>query len=89
MNVLSDSPQGAANVMVFYPLLWLLANITIVALIAREVLQPRLQAVCMLAYACAPLTLSIHGVGELDHNSSEQFWTLLSLLLTGWWLKKP
>lgn len=88
-GLLSGDQQGAASAMVFYPLLWLVGSITLVGLIAREFLGPRFQAVCMLAYAAAPITLSLHGVGELDHHSAEHFWFLLGLFLTGLWLKRP
>lgn len=87
--VLSSDRSGAAGIMAFYPLLWLIGSITLAGLIAREVLRPGLAAICMFAYAAHPLTLTLFGVGELDHHSSEHFWFLLSIYLTGIWLKYP
>jgi len=80
---------GAAGIMVFYPLFWLICSISLVGLIAREVLRPGLVAICMFAYAAHPLTLTLFGVGSLDHHSAEHFWILLSIYLTGMWLKQP
>ena len=88
-GALSSDRSGAAEIMAFYPLLWLVASISLVGLIAREVLRPGLAAVCMLAYAAHPLTLTLFSVGALDHHSSEHFWFLLSIYLTGMWLKFP
>ncbi len=88
-GALSSDRSGAARIMAFYPLLWLIGSITLVGLIAREILRPGLAAICMFAYAAAPLTLTLFSVGALDHHSSEHFWFLLSIYLTGMWLKHP
>lgn len=88
-GMLSSDRLSASKIMVFYPLLWLIANITLVGMIAKEVLQPRLAAVAIIAYAAAPLTLSLHALGKMDHHSAEHFWLLMSMYLTGRWLKLP
>lgn len=88
-GVFSSDRSGAARIMAFYPLLWLIGSILLVGLIAREVLSPGLVTVCMFAYAANPLTLTLFSVGALDHHSSEHFWLLLSIFLTGLWLKHP
>lgn len=88
-RALSSDRSGAARIMVFYPLLWLIGSITLVGLIAREILRPGMAAICMFAYAAAPLTLFLFSVGALDHHSSEHFWFLMSMYLTGIWLKFP
>ena len=88
-GALSNERIGAAGVMVFYPLFWLICSISLVGLIAREVLRPGLAAICMFAYAAHPLTLNLFSVGALDHHSAEHFWILLSIYLTGMWLKSP
>lgn len=85
----SNDRLGAASIMVFYPLLWLIGSITLVGLIAKQILRPGMAAICMLAYAAAPLTLTLFSVGALDHHSSEHFWFLMSIYLTGMWLKYP
>jgi len=88
-GLFSGDQLGAAKIMAFYPLLWLIGSISLVGLIAREILRPGLAALCMLAYAAAPLTVTIFSVGALDHHSAEHFWFLLSLYLTGLWLTTP
>lgn len=88
-SILSSDRLSASKIMVFYPLLWLVANIAIVVFIAKAVLKPRLAAVAIIAYAAAPLTLSLHALGQMDHHSSEHFWLLLSMYLTGRWLSHP
>lgn len=88
-GALSSDRSGAAKIMAFYPLLWLIGSITLVGLIAKEILRPGMAAICMLAYAAAPLTLTLFSVGALDHHSSEHFWFLLSIYLAGMWLKLP
>ncbi len=88
-GMLSSDRLSATKIMVFYPLLWLIANITLVGMIAKEVLKPRLAAVAIIAYAAAPLTLSLHALGKMDHHSAEHFWLLMSMYLTGRWLKLP
>ena len=85
----SSDRISAAGIMVFYPLFWLICSISLVGLIAKEVLRPGLAAICMFAYAAHPLTLTLFGVGALDHHSAEHFWILLSIYLTGRWLKQP
>lgn len=85
----SSDRIGAARIMAYYPLFWLICSISLVGLIAREVLRPGLAAICMFAYAAHPLTLTLFSVGSLDHHSAEHFWILLSVYLTGMWLKSP
>lgn len=88
-GMMSSDRLSATKIMVFYPLLWLIANITLVGMIAREVLKPRMAVVGIIAYAAAPLTLSLHALGKMDHHSAELFWLLLSMYLAGRWMKLP
>jgi hypothetical protein len=88
-KILSNDRASAARIMVFYPIFWLIANITLIGLIAKENLKPRLAAVSVIAFAIAPVTLSLHSLGKLDHHSAELFWLLMSMYVTSLWLKFP
>jgi hypothetical protein len=88
-GAIASGRNATMHLLAFYPLIWLLGSVSVMALIARQLFAWPLRAVCVLAYAVAPLTLSLYEVGNLDHHGAEHFWLLLGLYLSGRWLTQP
>ncbi len=88
-SILTSSAQGANNLIMFYPLVWLLLSTAVVGLVARQILTPPLQLISVLAYATAPMTLKLFGIGELDHHGAEHALFLLSMYIAGRFLRSP
>lgn len=73
------------RIVIFTPLAWLAASLALTALIARQVLGPKMLVLLLLAVVASPLSISLHSVGAIDHHAAELFWTLATLLLLMRW----
>jgi hypothetical protein len=88
-GLFAQDAAGIIRIAVFSPLAWLSASILAVTLIAHRVFMPRMAALCTFAFAVSPMTVSLHGVGAIDHHSAEMFFMLMSLALLTAWLGQP
>lgn len=86
-GLLSEDARPGA--LVFTPVLLLALNLVLAGAIARRLLKPRLAALCLLAYAAAPATKSLHGLGYLDHHATEHSLFLLAMYLALRWNHSP
>lgn len=89
VGALAGEPARMARLAMFTPLLILLVNLTLAGLIMRSVLAPRMAGLCLLAYAVAPLTLSLHTLGKIDHHSAEHMLWLATIYLALLWQEQP
>jgi len=86
-GLLREETRPAA--LMFTPLLLLAANLTLVGVIARRLLNPHMAALGLLVYAAAPSTKSLHKLGYLDHHPAEHTLFLLVMYLALRWRSRP
>lgn len=74
----------------YVPLTWVFVNTGLMLAICRRIgLSMELSAIALLAFALAPLTQQLHGVGMIDHHFIELTFSLASIWLgLGFFSKK-